>query len=303
MKLKLLLVAVLCTAIFSSHAAEEVVLIHGPEVDLTLQDVKRALASMTPEARRSILMDQRRIRNVMDSTYMAKVAAERARKHGLEKDPVVQAKIWNRTLNILASAELDRAVEEQLGSNADYESMARERYLLDKEKFREPEKVTASHILLKTEGKDEKAVLERIREIRQEILSGKISFEEAAKKYSEGPSAPRGGSLGTFTKGRMVKPFEDAAFSLKEGEISEPVKTQFGYHLILVQKKEPGRQKSFDEVKDRLIEEARQKARSNITTDYWLKIRDDPRVKLNEKAIDAFLQQPDWDLGKESAAP
>jgi len=141
MKPKLLLMAVLCTAIFSSYAAEDVVLIHGPEVDLTLQDVERALASMTPEARRPILMDQRRIRNVMDSTYMAKVAAERARKHGLEKDPVVQAKIWNRTLNILASAELDRAVEEQLGSNADYESMARERYLLDKEKFREPEKV------------------------------------------------------------------------------------------------------------------------------------------------------------------
>ena len=59
-----------------------------------------------------------------------------------------------------------------------------------------------------------------------------MSFEEAAQKYSKCPSAAQGGSLGSFTRGRMVPEFEEAAFQLKVGEISEPVKTQFGYHLI-----------------------------------------------------------------------
>ena len=106
--------------------------------------------------------------------------------------------------------------------------------------------------------------------------------------------------MGTFSRGRMVKPFEEAAFSLPVGEISKPVKTRFGYHLILVEKKEPGRQKSFEEVREKLIEEAKKKAESDVITDYWLKIRDDPRVKLNEKAIDACLDKPDWSLGEEA---
>ena len=84
--------------------------------------------------------------------------------------------------------------------------------------------VRASHILVKT--KDEALKL------KNDIENGKISFEDAAKQYSSCPSGRNGGDLGYFSKGQMVKPFEDAAFSMKKGEISEPVQTQFGWHLI-----------------------------------------------------------------------
>ena len=301
MKAKIFMMAVLCAATFSLWADENAVLIDGPEVDLTVQDFKRALAALPPEVRGGMLRDKNRLRNVMDTTYMAKVAAHRAKQRGLDKDPFVQARIWNRTLNVLASAEVDRAIDEKM-TEKDLETLAKERYLLEKEEFRVPEKVSASHILLKTEGKNEKEVLKRLEEIRKAIVTGKLSFEDAAKKYSEGPSASRGGDLGTFSRGRMVKPFEDVAFSLKEGEVSQPVKTRYGYHLILVHKKEPGRQLTFDEVKHRLIKEVEGKVRKELATDYWLSIRDDTRVKLNEKMIDAFLEHPQWDLRKDSAA-
>ena len=86
--------------------------------------------------------------------------------------------------------------------------------------------VKASHILVQTEAK--------AKEIYEEITSGKSSFELAAKEYSLCPSGRNGGDLGFFEHGVMVKPFEDAAFELEKGQISQPVQTQFGWHLIKV---------------------------------------------------------------------
>ena len=87
--------------------------------------------------------------------------------------------------------------------------------------------VRASHILVDTR--------EEALKLKSDIESGKISFEDAAAKYSKCPSGRRsGGDLGGFGRGQMVKPFEDAAFSAPIGEVTEPVQTQFGYHLIKV---------------------------------------------------------------------
>ena len=104
--------------------------------------------------------------------------------------------------------------------------------------FKEEEQVKARHLLIKLdeEATPEQAeeALNKITEIRTEIEQGK-SFADAAKEYSEGPSGPSGGDLGWFGKGRMVPAFEEAAFALAPGAVSEPVKTQFGYHLIMVE--------------------------------------------------------------------
>lgn len=83
--------------------------------------------------------------------------------------------------------------------------------------------VRASHILVETKEEAEK--------IREEILSGK-KFEDVAAMVSMCPSGANGGDLGYFGKGMMVKPFEDACFSMKVGDLSQPIETQFGWHLI-----------------------------------------------------------------------
>ncbi|MDD2655793.1 MAG: peptidyl-prolyl cis-trans isomerase [Candidatus ainarchaeum sp.] len=85
--------------------------------------------------------------------------------------------------------------------------------------------VRASHILVSSEREANRII--------EEIKNGK-DFAEMAKRYSSCPSGKGGGDLGFFGKGQMVKEFEDAAFSLKEGELSKPVKTQFGWHIIRV---------------------------------------------------------------------
>jgi len=119
------------------------------------------------------------------------------------------------------------------------------------DRFKSPQSVKAAHILIKAEDpKDEEKLTKgrkKIEEILQKAKKGE-DFAELAKKYSEGPSASKGGDLGFFSKGQMVKEFEDAAFALKTGEISDVVKTHFGFHIIKVTDKKEARTKTLKEV-------------------------------------------------------
>ena len=90
--------------------------------------------------------------------------------------------------------------------------------------------VRASHILVKTQ--------QEAANLYSEIISGKIDFADAAMEKSLCPSGRSGGDLGFFGKGMMVKPFEDACFSMEVGEVSKPIQTQFGWHLIQLTDKE-----------------------------------------------------------------
>ena len=132
---------------------------------------------------------------------------------------------------------------------------AKKFYEGNKEKFVEQPTVSAKHILVKTE--------EEAKNIKDEIAEEKISFEDAAMKYSTCPSKEQGGNLGSFSRGMMVPEFEEVAFKAEIGKLSDEVKTQFGYHLILVEDKKEGSEKSFEEVKDmiigQLIQEGQQK--------------------------------------------
>lgn len=113
----------------------------------------------------------------------------------------------------------------------------------NKEKFKKPESAVASHILVDSE--------EKANEVLQEIENG-TSFEEAAKKYSSCPSKAQGGNLGEFTRGKMVPEFEEAAFAMEVGATSEPVKTQFGYHIIKLTDKKEESLNTFEEVENQI---------------------------------------------------
>ncbi len=109
-----------------------------------------------------------------------------------------------------------------------------------------------------------------IAKIHQKLKDGQ-DFAALAREHSQGPSAENGGDLGYFGRGQMVKPFEDAAFALKPGEVSDIVETRFGYHLIKVFDKQPEGIMAYAEVKERLTEHLKaqridQEARNYIDT-------------------------------------
>jgi peptidyl-prolyl cis-trans isomerase D len=121
-----------------------------------------------------------------------------------------------------------------------------------------PEKRAARHILIKAEEGEGAEKLAEKRQRAEDILA-KVKeegadFAELAKEFSEGPSAPSGGYIGFFGRGRMVPPFENAVFAMQEGDVSEVVQTRFGFHIIKLDKIEPERVKPVDEVKEEIVE-------------------------------------------------
>ncbi|NLZ33540.1 MAG: peptidylprolyl isomerase [Clostridiales bacterium] len=118
-------------------------------------------------------------------------------------------------------------------------------YNQNKNQFVKQPTVSAKHILVDTE--------ELAKSIKSEIENNEITFEDAAAKYSSCPSKEQGGDLGSFGKGMMVKEFEDAAFNSELNVVTDPVKTQFGYHLIKVEERNEAEEMKFEEVKNQIV--------------------------------------------------
>jgi peptidyl-prolyl cis-trans isomerase D len=133
-----------------------------------------------------------------------------------------------------------------------------EYYELDVDQFFEPKKIRVRQILLKSENKEKDAeVFKKAEAIAEQAAKGE-DFEKLAKKVSEDKAtAEKGGDLGYFKKGEMAKPLEDAAFAMKPGDISKPVKSQMGWHIIKVEDVKEGRSKPLEEVKDVIEAELR----------------------------------------------
>ena len=123
---------------------------------------------------------------------------------------------------------------------------AKKYYDEHKKEFEQPATVSAKHILVDNE--------ELCSDVKNKIENGELSFEDAAKQYSTCPSKEQGGNLGVFGRGMMVPEFEEAAFSLELEKVSEPVKTQFGYHLIKVDAKNEAKTSEFADVKNQIIQ-------------------------------------------------
>ena len=127
------------------------------------------------------------------------------------------------------------------------EDEVRAYYDAHKDEMTEGETVNASHILVDSE--------EKAAELLAAINAGEISFEDAAKENSSCPSSAQGGNLGDFGRGQMVPEFDQACFEMEEGEVRGPVKTQFGFHLIRLNKKNPAEILSYNDVRSQLFEQ------------------------------------------------
>lgn len=138
---------------------------------------------------------------------------------------------------------------------------AREYYDQHPDLFRNPEEVKVRHILIKVspeaDAPQKAAARKKIEEIQQKVKKGG-DFGKLAKEYSQCPSSSRGGDLGYFKRGQMVKSFEDAAFALDPGQVSGIVETRFGYHIIKSEDKKPPTVIAFDQIKEKLVQHLKQ---------------------------------------------
>lgn len=168
------------------------------------------------------------------------------------------------------------AIKKLISQSSVDENEAKEYYESNRNQFEKPESVRALHILIKDE--------ETAQKIYDEIKNGK-SFEEAAKEYSVCPSKEKGGDLGYFEKGKMVPEFEKVSFELEVGQISEPVKSMFGYHIIKVEDKKESTVMAFEEVKKQIEDYILRTKQNTMFKEYTDKLKDKYEVTTNEELI------------------
>jgi parvulin-like peptidyl-prolyl isomerase len=201
-----------------------------------------------------------------------------AKKNNIENDAEYKKSLENFKKDLLIKVWMDKVYERTLVSDSE----ANKFYQDNKDKFKQKEQVHARHILVKTKEEAQK-IIDELKKYKGEELKKK--FIELAKTKSTGPSGKNGGDLGYFTKGQMVKPFEDAVFSMKKGEVSsKPVQTQFGYHVIYLEDKKEASLTPFEKVKDKIIEQLKQK-KFKEAIDSALK-----KAKENAKVESSFLK-------------
>lgn len=208
---------------------------------ITEADVTAAIASMgqkaqaynSPEGRRAIL----------DQLINKQLLIGEAKRNFYEADPAFQAQMAKLKDELLANFAIEKALA---GVKVD-EAEVKQFYEEHKSELVAGDTVEASHILVDTE--------EKANEIAADIKAGKISFEDAAKQYSSCPSSAEGGALGEFGRGQMVPEFDTAVFSMEIGEISGPVQTQFGYHLIKLTGKKEAAAVPFEQIKAQLTQQ------------------------------------------------
>lgn len=219
-------------------------IVNGKEI--TQRDLEASI-SRFPKERQSYLMSEEGRKQLIDQLVSFELVYNYALDNGVEKDPNYIAKLENAKRELLTQTAINNVLADVNVTDEEVKSY----YEANKNYFMDQPSVTARHILVETE--------EEANKISNEIQNG-MSFEEAASSYSSCPSKAQGGNLGSFTKGQMVPEFEEAAFGLAVGELSKPVQTQFGYHLIKVEGKTEEAAKPLSEV-DSLIKRELQSER------------------------------------------
>ena len=269
---KTLLAASLATVMFASPVmaqdaapAEDQVLatVNGEEI---LESEVRATQQGLPQQYRQLPFEMLKPM-LVDREINQRLLMLAGQDAGLADDEEVKQQLAALERRLVAETYLERAIAEKVTDDA-----IKARYD-EFVKTNEPEpQVHARHILLENE-EDAKAVIAE--------LDDGADFVELAKEKSTGPSAPNGGDLGFFNRGEMVAPFAEAAFSMEPGSYSkEPVQTEFGWHVILVEDKKDGVQPTLEEIRQQMEAEVTQQAVQDLIEE----LRSDAEVVNNTEA-------------------
>lgn len=270
----------------ASHAvAGGGVLLQGAGVVITPDELRADLHALPPDLRAQMLADPEKMQQLIDAVYLRKALTAEAERSQLPQQPEVAHQLQQNRENILANAQL-RSLEDAAAGRMDLvEAQARTEYRGDKERFNRPAQTLASHILVK--GTDE-AAKAQAQKLLDELKAG-AQFEDLARKHSADPgSAKRGGSLGWFAAGRMVPEFDAAVAALQQpGDLSPLVKSQFGWHIIRLDGREPAVAQSYEEVRDQLMAAIVAKQRSQAREGELNRLRG--LAQGNADALDAFI--------------
>lgn len=253
---------------------------------ISLADFNSIIGSLDSERQKMLENNPQLKENFLLQVVQSTVIANLAKEKGFDKRPDVKKELEFFTDNFLVSEFLKREVAQKVTIS---ENDLKSYYDGHKDEFKAPETVRARHILIKVASgeseENKKKAREKMEGILAKIKAGE-SFETLATELSDDPgSKQKGGDLGFFARGRMIKSFEDAAFSLKPGEISGIVETPFGYHIIKVEEKKEAGLEPFEKVKDRISQKLLQEGIRLKVSEFIDKAMKDAKAEVHPEAL------------------
>ena len=250
-------------------------------------------------AQKKLLNNKAQLNEQLEQLYLRKVIAAMAINEGIDEQGLNAERLQAIRDNALYLLKLDALSKE---NTRDYSKYAKQIYLANQADYSVAARVDAAHILISTKTLSDAKALKKAKEIRLQLMQG-ADFTELAVKESEDKTVKNNkGEMGVFFHKQMVKPFSDTAFSMQPGDISEPIKTRFGYHIIKLNKKYPAGYKSFDEVKAGIIKKLKQKDWEIKRAEFFEKIVKDNKMQIDEVAVGAFVNKKLDELDSESTS-
>ena len=306
-------IALACLAalpIATSRAADlpPDVLVQSDRVKITRAEFEAELENVPAGLRTEFAASSERLTKVMNSLLETKTLALQARAQGLDKDPDVETRIALQTDHVLAIAlneKMEREAEAAFERRRDeFLGRAREYYLTDKAKYTIPEQVRVTHILVRTDKHSKEEALKLAQEVRTLAVADGADFIALARKYSEDASVKsNGGSIGWINARQVDRAFWAGAAALqKQGEISEPVLSSFGYHIIRLDGKKAAELQPFEAVKEQALADVKRdyvKAQKTALLDTIFK---DSTLQVNQPALDSLTTKIDAELYRKAGA-
>lgn len=271
-KIRSLQIAVFALVLpFAAHAAVELANIGGKQ--LTDADLKGKLGSLPPVQKDFLNKDERARARLVENFVMEELFVQEAEKTGIAKNPEFMTELENQRRQLLARTFLKEKVESQLSPKT-----VRSYFDKNKTQYRTDE-VRAFHILLKTKAEADEVAA------KAKAAKNDDEFKALAKKYSTDPSVAQNmGDLGFFSRSRMIPEFANAAFKMKKGEVSGPVQTPFGFHVIKLVETKQGQDAEFDSVEPRVKNDLRGEMTTKLVDD----LKKSRNVKINDSSINSL---------------
>lgn len=236
---------------------------------ITEQDVQYTLGGLNSGQRNNLLSDENSKRQILNGLIDQELLVQEAEKEKLDQD----AEFKNAMAAFRKQFLSNRILQKNVGEKAT-ETLAKKFYEDHKVSRFNTDQVYVQHILVKTEA-EAKGVLEKVKKGED--------FQALAEKISKDPSAKNNrGDLGFISRDRMAIEFTDAAFGAEEGSVVGPIKTLYGYHIIKVIQKKPGKPIGYDEIELRVQNEFRQE----LTRTYIYKLRAQSKIQVNDQALE-----------------
>jgi len=266
------------------------VLAYKGGVTLSQTEIDAVFSKLPDSERLLFIRDGAKVDQLIKSLLQRKVIARDAVTAGYDQEPLIAARLELEKQKELAEAWLQKIMQDAPG--ADFETLAYEQYLADPDAYRSEEVLDVSHILIGTERRGEAEARELAVSLRAQLADSPDTFEEFVLEFSDDPvKENNGGRYVNMHRGMMVEPFEKAAFALHDaGQISEPVRTEYGYHIIRLNSRSGGELQDYSAVKDEAIARARNDYLDNYRQNYLRRILADP-VVIPEGAVEIMAKR------------